>query len=243
MISARLARRPYREQHSRQRLPRFLLGGTMRAACLVGLLTSAAVFGFAAPAHGQRTVMLHAGVNFATFGSTDGGARIRSGLDVGADTYFDVVRNVSIQVGVAYSQAGGYVRYLGGPATTTPSSRVFLDYVEVPVLLRYTIRTQGRASVHVLAGSTVDFPTRCRIEIRDGDGYETCATSLGSSHRFNRIDIAATGGFGVGLEATTAARLSFDVLYNLGLRDIDPGPYRVMSRVLRLQAGFALDLG
>lgn len=243
MISAWLARRPYREQHSRQRLPRFLPGDTMRAVCLMSLLTSAAVFGFAAPAHGQRTAMLHAGSNFATFGSADGGAGIRSGLDLGADTYFDVLRNVSIQVGVAYSQAGGYVRYLGGPATTTPPSRVFIDYVEVPILLRLTIRAQGQTSVHVLAGSTVDFPTKCRIEIRDGDGYGTCTTSLQSSDRFTRIDIAATGGFGVGFKATTAVRLSFDVLYNLGLRDIDPGPYRVMSRVLRLQAGFALDLG
>jgi len=46
-------------------------------------------------------------------------------------------------------------------ATTTPSSGVFLDYVEVPVLLGFTVRTQGQMSVHVSAGSTVDFPTKC----------------------------------------------------------------------------------
>ena len=108
---------------------------------------------------------------------------------------------------------------VGAEAPGDPDITIRLPYVEVPVLLNYTLPIPGAGIVspHLYAGPAVGFRTGCKVRTSDGTNTVTKGCAGGDPNpEVKRTDFSLTFGGGIGV-----GRAIIDVRYDLGLTKID----------------------
>lgn len=124
-----------------------------------------------------------------------------------------------------------------------------LDYVELSAYLK--TGTSGTPSIHVFAGPAVGVNASCRVSadlvadivstLFTGTGVEEGpCDALGAEIVVETFDFGAKAGAGVAMRIGESSRLSLDVAYALGLRDVRGGD---KNRALLIQAGAAFPVG
>lgn len=178
---------------------------------LATLLSVAAVLVLVAPADAQIGTEIggKAGVTFSTVDDPDFDAETLVAFGVGAYVRFALAQAFSIQPELLFMRKGAKQEF------DVFDAEIKLDYIEVPVLARYDISTEGNLSPYLFAGPTFAFEVGCTVS--DDEGDFDCDDE--EDFETESFDIGATAGVGVGF---AAGRGTFFIegRYTFGFTDI-----------------------
>jgi hypothetical protein len=156
-----------------------------------------------------------AGVNLAKFDQAD--ADTRTGLIAGVGLIKPLAPNWAFQPELAYSMKGA--KASGDGATAT----IKLSYLEMPLLLRFDIPTDGGVRPFLQAGPALALKLSCDLE--GTDGTVTISSSCGKvtgdfeSEDAKTVDVGAMLGGGLAFKQMNHV-LTIGVRYNFGLVDV-----------------------
>lgn len=202
------------------------------------LILAGILLAFSAPLHAQTVLGFHAGANIAELSGDVGDLDSRTGLSVGASVLFSLGETLGLYLAPTYSQRGASGSEEGVDISLN------LDYLEIPVLLRYAFPSAGRASVHFYGGPAVSIEAKCAVKFSDGSASVSVDCDEGD-FATKTFELGLMGGVGVGFELSEKADLALDLLYNLGLNSIidEDGVDSLKHRVLTIRAGVAIPIG
>lgn len=167
-----------------------------------------------------------AGANFAKF-SDAAGADTRTGVVVGLSADFQLPSHFGVEIDGLYSQQGAKETVDGSDLT------LHLDYVAVPVLLRYNFPTHTPVRPFVVLGPQVGFRVKC--EVTAGSESASCTDFAGENAK--SVDFSGTAGAGLGFKVGKE-ELSVQARYNMGFTKIFEDSDS-KNRVFSVLAGFS----
>ncbi len=143
-----------------------------------------------------RMTGLTAGINFASLGGEDvDGASSdgRVGIAVGAFGSFLLSNAVAFQPEVIFIQKGADFTLAG-----TTGAAVRLDYVQVPLLLRFRVATgEAKAVPFVTLGPSIAFRIGCDAGVNTGGGFVSQGCDALTTSDIASTDFSAIVGGGV----------------------------------------------
>ncbi|HSQ31677.1 MAG TPA: porin family protein [Gemmatimonadaceae bacterium] len=170
-----------------------------------------------------------AGINFATLGGSDvQDAKTRTAFSGGAYAALPVGTGTAIQAELLYSMEGA-------KTNTGSNGALKLDYVRVPVMLRFAVPTAGTTRPFVAVGPSFGFQTRCEFSGSTGgvSVTESCDDVGATSGDFERKKLDVSGRLEGGLTFDTGGRrLILGGSYSHGFTDVfknSDGKNRVFS--------------
>lgn len=154
--------------------------------------------------------------------------------------------NLYFQPGLGFAQKGAEVSddFEGEEVTFG----VNLDYIEVPLLLKYAFPTSGSLGVHVYGGPALSFETTCEFSFESDEfGADVACDAEGSDLELTTksFDLGAMFGGGIAFPVGRASIL-VDAFYNLGLTNIDDnaeGDDSLKNRAIYITGGVSIPLG
>ena len=196
----------------------------MRTLSKLGLGAVLLAAPLAAPASAQVTGGVKAGLNVASFGGDDtGGLDPRLGVAAGLQARYDVSPSFAIQVEALYSQKGA------DDGGGLDGGTFKLDYIEVPVLLRFGVPLSRFADAGAYVGPSVAFPVSGEFDSEIGDGLDIDYDG----------DLSTDVGVAIGVDYY-AGPVGIDLRYTTGLTDVSDD--RASLQGFRNQA-FTVSLG
>jgi outer membrane protein with beta-barrel domain len=205
------------------------------------------------------------GVNFATMDlNYEENTESRRLFGGGIFLRFRVNETFSIQPEILYMRKGTARSYQGtisvpeygwSSATVVVEELFNIDYLEIPVLIKFTIPTNGRLSPFVYTGPCLGIRSRARRDItatatRDNETY-VYSESDDIITVTTVTDFGLICGGGIDFEVGQGL-LTFDARYTYGLLDLHesyrwiyPERYEVemKSRVFSIMAGYSIPIG
>lgn len=182
-----------------------------------GLFTTLLILVFAVSAMaGDGTGFgLKGGLNMANMTGDDVGDDNKAllGFAFGGFFTYSFSPSIAIQPEVLYSMKG--VKYEEGNETL----KYKLNYLEVPVLLKFSIATDGNMVPFLFAGPAFGFLMSAKAEFDDGTNTEE--TDIKDD--LKSMDIGITFGAGFGM-AMGEGQLTLDARYTLGMTEINDDP-------------------
>ncbi len=168
------------------------------------------------------------GVNFATLSVEDGDSPFdsRIGVVVGGFVTWKAFSWLELQPEVLFTSKGAEVEESG------ITSDLIVDYLEVPVLVRYSRPFSDNTRFYVAGGPTLAARMRARTRTEFSGGTE----EIDIDDDVERMDFGVALGGGV-----EWGRWVFDGRYTLGLSDVDADPSDTATfrnRALSVTAGF-----
>lgn len=177
---------------------------TFAVACAFGLLCTGTAF-----AQG-RSLGVKAGVNLATQRNTGDdespGLQSRVGIVAGVFATLPLLSRLELQPEALVSMKGARVDLDG------VESSLAVDYIEVPVLARFSLRGGGKMHYYAAGGPSIGFLLRARTRTKFAGATE----EIDISEQVNRFDFGIAMGGGVEIGS-----IVIDGRYTLGLQDID----------------------
>ena len=178
--------------------------------------------------HAQWGVL--AGANFAKLSDVDG-IDTRTGVVVGLSADFSLANNFGVEIDGLYSQQGAKESGEGDDLT------LHVDYVAVPVLLRYNFPTHSTVRPFVVLGPQVGFRVKCEASV--GSDSASCDDFAGENAK--SVDFSGTVGAGLGFKVGKE-ELSLQARYNMGFTNVfsDSGSdTKPKNKVISVMAGFS----
>lgn len=173
----------------------------------------------------------------------------RVGILLGATVDVPLASGLWFQPGLSFVQKGAEItgEFEGGEEVTVALD---LDYVEMPLLLKYVFPTTGSLGVHLFAGPALAFEVGCKVGLASEGIDVSIDCDQGEDEGFEvttkSFDLGALVGGGVSVPMGGASLL-FEASYNFGLANIadtDEGEDdSVKNRALYLSAGIAFPMG
>lgn len=207
----------------------------------------------AAPLVGQTTLGLRGGLSRATVSSEVEGAsdqEARQGVVAGLDIAFPLGSTVELRIGGAYAQKGTGTDLAADLASEGvdgigASASIEADWVQLSALARIGTPRDGGMSVGLLFGpwaaSLLSCDTSFNIDLGEL-GSESHSMSCDDLTKSTDFGIAA--GAGVEMAISDGLRLGLDLIYSLGLANIDDtSTEEIRTRHLAAQAGIVIPLG
>jgi hypothetical protein len=150
----------------------------------------------------------------------------------------------SVESGVQYSMKG----WRRIDPQSNDRADVNIDYIEVPVQLRYEIRNTSRFTPYLSGGAGVSFRSTCTIGLTDGATGASSSTSCsdaarlsGGTFEFGPTDVGVLVGAGALIRAGAAAA-QLGVRYEHGLL-AEQQRTDIKGRLVSLTAGVSWPLG
>lgn len=199
---------------------------------IVGILSIiAGIVLFAQSAEAQVSFGVKGGVTFATFtqeselksaeGNTQEVVNVQ-GFAGGAFANFTIpLLPFSVQPEILYVRKGGEGRYSGKMGFDDFSSTevLKLDYIEIPVLLKFNIPVPAPVTPSVFAGPTYSYLVGSEKTVALVWGSQTDNSTFKPMSDLEKNDFGVA--FGAGLDVNLLAmKLALDARYTLGLKDI-----------------------
>lgn len=214
---------------------------------LLMTVTVCAMFAGASPISAQRALGFRAGVSIADLsidvGDVAPDLSTRTGFLVGA--YMDIPLNSSLffQPGFGLTQKGAEISADEGTVG------LHIDYLEIPLLLKYAFPTSGAVGVHLMAGPVVAIELSCDLSI-EAEGFSADVACDAGGEEDVEITTRSPD-FGVLLGGGVSfpmggVRLTAEGFYNIGMTNIleDAGVNdSAKNRALYLTAGVAFPIG
>ncbi len=186
-----------------------------------------------------------AGVDFANLGGDaeqllETSLSSKTGFSAGAFFGFDLHRMFRLQLEGQYVQKG---------AKTTEQGvdiKIKLDYIEFMVPLTLLIPMEGTVTPRLYAGPALGIEMSCKFSGTEGTitvDFDCDSDEIGAKTKSIDFGVFFGGGvdFGVGPGA-----LTLDVLYNLGMSDINDVAdvtEKIKNQNIQVMAGYAFPLG
>lgn len=197
----------------------------------------------------NATVGVKAGIDFADLGGdfedvVETNTDLRTGFSVGGFLGVDLHRLFRLQGEVQYVQKGAKATAQGVEGDFK------LSYLEVLVPLTLLIPVEGAAvQPRLYAGPSLAFELSCDIALTDGGmslefDCENAPPEAGIEAETKSVDFGIFFGGGVDIPAGPGA-VSLDVLYDLGLTDIDDSDpvIDIKNRNIQILAGYGFAIG
>lgn len=206
------------------------------------LAAVAAIALFAAPARAAVEWGLKAGVSTSQFSTDFGDTKWRTGAAVGMSVAVPITPDLAFAPELLYVRKGATLTStnvtIGSLTFGTVKTGFDLDYLEVPLLLRYTLPSPGPASLFVTGGPTVSFKVNEAFSASGIVGYSFDSDQVKSS------DFGAAVGAGVAVRSS-GMRLSLEGRYEFGLVDVSELPFggSVKNSGAQVMAGVEFPFG
>lgn len=191
------------------------MSNSLRPVILV--LATALIFSVQAGAQSNEgpIIGLHLGASMATLASDDiDDLSSRVGLKAGASATFPLSGNLGVQTGLDYTEKGTKL------ADSDFDEALAIDYVEVPVMLRYAVPVAGNVSPHLVVGPAFAFQIGCEFT-EEFQGQSESFDCEDEGLDIASFDVGVMAGAGISYAVSGAIAVTLDVLYNLGLMNID----------------------
>lgn len=247
-----------------------LIKNIKKEIIMKNLFITIAFFAFPALLLAQTSLGFKAGANFSTVSLTD---EVKNDFDNNMSIGYQVGGLVDIQFGgmfavqaeALYVRRGSSFRSKVDVSTVTfltetvafdnvgeYSSNVQLDYVDIPIMLKYNFR--GRAvSSYVMAGPHINFAVGARLANQTLESANDTETANNNSLNIGtgRNDAIKSSDFGISVGAGLAFELDYghivlDARYYLGMSNIansnDPSA-KLNNRSLMVNIGYMFPLG
>lgn len=202
----------------------------MRSSVMV-LMLMVTLTGRAFAQESQAAFGVKAGANFANvdFQGDDDTFNFdrRTGLTAGLFVVWPANSRLALQTEALYSQKGITLDEGGASGTTK------IDYLDFPVLARFSSSPSGGTSFHLFAGPSFGFRVSAKTEV-SVDGEEDFSEDI--DEEIERVDLGLVVGAGVEF-----GRLVVDGRYTWGLSDLDADKsddIKIRNRVFTVMAGF-----
>ena len=160
----------------------------------------------------------------------------KMGLAGGLSMELGLAKGFSLQPEVLYVQKGAKISVSEGEITGTVKFNV--DYIEIPVLLKYNLISSGLTIPSVYAGPYFGFNTRARLVFKV-DGYPEEYLELKDEIKDTEFGLT----FGLGLtQKLGIMKVTLDARYDLGLSNIAEeaeGPESIKTRTWLFMVGVA----
>jgi hypothetical protein len=151
-----------------------------------------------------------AGVNLAKVSGNDAnGAKTRTGFAGGISVDVHVAPQLGLEIDGLYSQQGAKENLDGTDVT------LHLDYIQVPVLLRYRFPTHTPVRPFIVLGPSVGFRVKCGLTAPNDSA--TCVDVFGENAK--SVDVGGTVGAGLGFKLGRQ-ELSLSARYNMGFTKV-----------------------
>ena len=167
------------------------------------------------------------------WGEDSGGGDMKVGFLGGASFTYMFNENVGIQPEFLFHRKGIKENFLGVEITWN------LDYVEIPILFKLAIPTEGSITPSFIVGPALAFNINSTLKGEYlGQTAEEDASEITSD-----MDFGAVLGFNVGFDAGSVTVI-FDARYTLGFMSIDKeGDAEVRNSAFSFMAGVAFPIG
>ncbi|HET7217831.1 MAG TPA: porin family protein [Vicinamibacterales bacterium] len=149
------------------------------------------------------------GVTFATLSfdpSSEISYDLRTGIVAGGFVAFPLGSRLAIQPEGLFAQKGAKAEDLGVSVT------IKIDYVEVPVLVKYRIAGGSARSFHLFGGPSVAF----KVKSSSSAEFEGSTVEVGNDADIETVDYGVL--FGAGMDA---GRFTIDGRFTFGLANIN----------------------
>jgi hypothetical protein len=155
-------------------------------------------------------------------------AKFKTGFAGGAFLSIGVAQQFTIQPELLY--------VMRGTKEDTTDAKLKLDYVALPILIKWMAPTQGKVKPNLFAGPEVAFLMSAKFDTVGGDFDVKDSTKS--------VDFGLVFGGGLDFDAGSG-RVTFDVRYNLGLAKIDDTPtdYTIKNSGFAAFIGYAIPIG
>ena len=159
----------------------------------------------------------------------------KMGLVGGVFAELGLAKGFSLQPEVLYVQKGAKFSFSEGEITGTAKFNV--DYVEIPLLLKYNLISSGLTIPSVYAGPYFGFNTRARLVFKM-EGYPSEYLELKDEIKNTEFGLA----FGAGLvQSLGLVKITLDARYDLGLSNVikvvENGPESAKTRTWLFMVG------
>ncbi len=169
-----------------------------------------------------------AGANFANLSGSDAnGAKTRTAFVGGLSADITLGSNFGVEIDGLYSQQGAKLSMEGGDVV------LHLDYVQVPVLLRYDFPTHAPVAPFITLGPSVGFRVKC--ELTQGSNNASCTEFAGENAK--SVDVSGVVGAGLGFKVGKE-ELSVQARYGMGFTKVFSSSDS-KNKVFSVMAGFA----
>lgn len=168
-----------------------------------------------APARGSYGVM--AGVNFATLGGSNvEGAKTRTGLVAGVYAAWPISSGLSFQPELVYDMEGAKA---SDPQT---EATIKLDYVRLPLMLRYTSSGERNARPFLALGPSLGYQVGCNVSgSASGVSVRSSCDALMQEVDLGRKKFDASGRLEAGIDFAAAGRtVTIGGAYSYGFTDL-----------------------
>lgn len=151
---------------------------------------------------GRGTYGVMAGVNFATLGGSDvENAKTRTGLVAGVYAAWPIANGLSFHPELVYDMEGAKA---SDPQT---EATVKLDYVRLPLMLRYASPAGGSARPFLAIGPSLGYQVGCNVSGSDsGVSVSSSCDALAQQVDLGRKKLDASGRVEAGIDLVAAGR-------------------------------------
>ncbi len=209
---------------------------TLRLMAIITALT-------ALPLQGQ--LEFSAGMNLSELSGALNGSSLqdaanRAGMVFGIDLILPI-GGPGLNFGAAWSQKG-VQDIITDPDTQQDIARLIdIQYIEIPVHIRFPIMSAGLASVNLVLGPTFGFRIGC--DVKEGAAAVQKCGQLANGPDFKKTDIGGTAGLGISFSLGGIIYAGFDVRYTTSMTSINNiSTDSLKDRTLTFQTHFGLDL-
>jgi outer membrane protein W len=159
------------------------------------------------------------GVNVSKFAGTDLGGtsfdpKFYPGLAAGAFLMYSSESRFGASLDLLYSQRGASFNNLAGTGATVKER---INYLEIPIALRYFLNEEGRFRPNIYAGPSVAFLLNANTKATGSTG-STVTTDITNS--FKKTELGVLGGFQLNFKSGSRQRFLIDARYTYGLTPV-----------------------
>ncbi|MGD8866670.1 MAG: outer membrane beta-barrel protein [Gemmatimonadales bacterium] len=184
---------------------------------------------------------LRFGVDFADLGGDAENTSVKTGFSAGAFIGADLGTIFRLGIDGQYVQKGAKAE-----ETDLDDLEFNLEYLEFLLPLSVTVPTQGSLTPRFFAGPALAFETSCkRAATVDGVDVGVDCDEQDVDGATKGVDFGVFFGLGADVTLGTGV-MAFDVLYNLGLSDINDvagSENTLKNRNIQITIGYALVVG
>jgi hypothetical protein len=170
------------------------------------------------------------GITISSYGNDGASSEAKPGLGAGVFLTYSIINTFGITTKLLY--------YEKGAEFSSMNTKQTLQYVEIPVIGRFFLNSEGNVRPNIFFGPSFAFLTGAKDKV--GGDVEKLENFENS---FNTFDFGLTGGLGCSFRIRNETYFVLDGRYTHGISDISKGNEDVNNKSFAVSAGLQFGIG
>ncbi|WP_461126705.1 porin family protein [Spirosoma aerophilum] len=181
------------------------------------------------------------GLNLSTFGMDARDYTLRPGVTAGAFLMYSSLNHFGISGDILYSQMGA--KYSQPNSAQVNSFKQRINYLEIPLALRYFLTLNGNFRPNVFFGPSLGFKLNAKQTDRITNGVNQ--VDVDNSNAYRAMDLGLIAGFQLNFKGLgERQRFLIDARYRYGLSDITLNDgQNINNSTITLTLGYGFGVG